>query len=232
MGIRGPTRRYIARQVTYEIVFSNPGTAPATNVDLISFLPKGLEFVSADNKGSYDPQQHAVRWSLAELPAQQGGAVALTALPIETGEQQLRVEARGNLDLFSQFDHLTVVEALTELEFVVQDVQDPIEVGSETTYEIRISNRGSKVATNVQLAAVLPAQLVPIAADGATGLSVQGQQVIAEPIAQLAPQAEAIYRIKVQGQQPGDHLIAVQLVSDEVPTPVTKQESTKVYADQ
>merc|ERR1711964_688128 len=102
-----------------------------------------------------------------------------------------------------QFDHTTIVEALTELEFTVQDDQDPIEVGSETTYEIRILNRGSKAATNVQLSALLPPQITPLAADGHTRVAIQGQQVAAEAIDQLAPQAEAIYRIKVQGRQPG-----------------------------
>jgi hypothetical protein len=61
---------------------------------------------------------------------------------------------------------------------------------------------------------------------------VQGQQVVMEPLARLAPQADAVYRIKVKGQQPGDHLVDVQLTSDDVRTPVIKQESTKVYADQ
>ena len=42
----------------------------------------------------------------------------------------------------------------------------------------------------------------------------------------------ATYRIVVQGRSAGDHVIAVQLASDEVPKPVVKQESTKVYADE
>jgi uncharacterized repeat protein (TIGR01451 family) len=232
VAVRGPTRRYLERQVTYEVLMANEGTASATNVDVITYLPKGLEFVSADNKGKYDDQSHAVFWSLEELPADEMGTVHLTAMPIETGDQMLRVEGRADLSLTHQFDHTTIVEALTELEFTVQDDQDPIEVGSETTYEIRILNRGSKAATNVQLSALLPPQITPLAADGHTRVAIQGQQVAAEAIDQLAPQAEAIYRIKVQGRQPGDHLINVQLVSADVPTPVTKQESTKVYSDQ
>ncbi|HRX81149.1 MAG TPA: hypothetical protein P5307_18900, partial [Pirellulaceae bacterium] len=230
--ISGPRTRYLERQVTYEVAVGNPGTATAYDIQLVTFLPKGLKYVSADNKGSYDPQRHAVYWSLAELPAQESGSVKLTALPIETGEQKLRVEGTANLNLATKFEHTTNVESLTELVFTVQDVHDPIEVGSETMYEIRVSNNGNKVASNIQIAAAMPDQLTPLKGEGPTKVVIEGQQVFMEPLARIAPREEVVYRISAKGVGAGDHVIAVQLVSDELPTPVTKQEGTKVYADQ
>jgi len=231
VAIRGPTVRYLEREVTYKVEFYNPGTAPATNVDLVTYLPKGLEFVSADKKGKYDAQSHAVFWSLEQLPSDEMGVVQLTALPLETGEQILRAEAKADLNLSHQYDHTTYVESITELEFTVTDTQDPIEVGSVTTYEIRVVNQGSQKATNIRLSAQLPVELLAFAADGHTGIALQGQQLLMETISELPPRGEAIYRINVRGLQAGDHLIDVRLSSDQVPTPVTKQESTKVYAD-
>ncbi|MDA1054157.1 MAG: hypothetical protein O3C40_27225 [Planctomycetota bacterium] len=232
VAISGPRTRYLERQVTYEVAVANPGTSTAYDIQLVTFLPKGLKYVSADNKGSYDAGRHAVYWSLAELAAEESGGVQLTALPIETGEQKLRVEGTANLDLSAKFEHTTNVQALTELAFTVQDVHDPIEVGSETMYEIRIVNNGNTVATNVQIAAALPEQLTPIKGEGPTKVIVEGQQVFMEPLARIAPRDEVVYRIAAKGVGAGDHVIAVQLASDESPTPVTKQESTKVYADQ
>lgn len=232
VAIGGPRTRYLERQATYEVAVQNPGTSTAYDIQLVTFLPKGLKYVSADNKGAYDSQRHAVYWSLAELPAQESGSVKLTALPIEAGEQKLRVEGTANLNLAAKFEHTTNVEALTELAFSVQDVHDPIEVGSETVYEIRIANNGNKVATNVQIAALLPDQLTPIKGEGPTKAIVEGQQVFMEPLARIAPRDEAVYRITARGISPGDHVIAVQLTSDEVPTPVRKEEGTKVYSDQ
>lgn len=231
VAISGAKTRYLERQVTYEIEVNNPGTSTAYDVELVTFLPKGLKYVSADNKGSYDPQRHAVFWSLAELPAQENGSVKLTALPIETGEQKLRVEGTGNLDLEASYEHTTNVQGLTELAFSVQDVHDPIEVGSETTYEIRVVNEGNKVATNIQIAAQLSDQLTPISGEGPSKVIVEGQQVFMDVIERLAPRDEAVFRITARGTGAGDHVIAVQLQSDEVPTAVVKQESTKVYAD-
>ena len=48
----------------------------------------------------------------------------------------------------------------------------------------------------------------------------------------LAPKADALYRIRVQGLVKGNQQIRVQLSSDEIPAGVTKEESTRVYADE
>ena len=229
--VQGPRQRYIERPVTYDVHFDNPGTAPAKNVDLVLHLPKGLEFVSADNKGQYDSQNHAVMWSLVELPPAGSGTVHLTALPLEVGDQVLRLEGAADLNLSTETDFATQVNALTELEFSVADAQDPIEVGSETTYEIRVVNNGSRPARDIRLAAQLPGELEPLAADGATEVQICGPDVVMAPIEELPPRGEVTYRIRVRGRAHGDHVIAVVLQSAEVARPVMKQESTKVYDD-
>lgn len=231
VNIDGPKQRYVEREVTYEISFFNSGTAAAKNVDLIAYLPKGLEFLETENKGRYDAEKHAVLWSLVELPSQGQGAVRLRAVPLETGAQVLRVEANADLGLSSQLDFTTNVDSLTELEFSIADTHDPIEENSETTYEVRVVNNGAKVARNVQLAATVPAELQITAADGSSETQIQGQVVRMDAIAELAPRAEASYRIKVVGLREGDHVIEVRMLSDEVQAEVIKQESTKVYRD-
>ena len=58
-----------------------------------------------------------------------------------------------------------------------------------------------------------------------------GQQVIFAPLDRLAPEAEVVYRVQVRGIQAGDHVIRVQIVSDDTRVAVSKEESTRVYAD-
>jgi hypothetical protein len=47
----------------------------------------------------------------------------------------------------------------------------------------------------------------------------------------LAPKADTTYRVRVQGLRSGDLRLRVQLLTDEMSTPVTKEESTRVYSD-
>ncbi|MGE3777782.1 MAG: hypothetical protein AB7F89_11395 [Pirellulaceae bacterium] len=232
VAVSGPARRYLNRQATYQITVANPGTAPAQNIDLVAYLPQGLKFISTEKKGRYDEQKHAVLWNLEELPAGEPGSVMVSVVPIDTGEQKLHVEARAALNLAAHIDHTTIVDALTELVFTVADENDPIEVGAETTYEIRVTNHGAKDATNVRLAVELPPGLQAIRADGPTKARVEGTLIVMEPHAQLRAADELVYRLTVQGRQAGDHVLRVQVASDEFSTPVTKEESTKVYADE
>jgi uncharacterized repeat protein (TIGR01451 family) len=232
LALTGPSKRYLERQATYNVRIANPGTAAAKNIELVTYLPKGLKFVSTDNQGQYDAQNHAVYWSLEELPPRMTGDVTVTAMPIETGQQKLRVEGRGDLGLTAAFDQEVLVEGLAELFFQVVDSADPIEVDSETEYEIRVVNQGSKTDTNVRVIVQMPIDLEPIGGDGPTRVRVDGQNVIFEPLARLAPKGSAVYKVRVRGAGAGDHRVRVQVVSDEVRTPVSKEESTRVYADQ
>lgn len=229
--VDGPKRRFLERQATYTLSVANPGTASAHDVELAAFLPRGMKFVDSDSQGQYDPAQHAVFWSLEELPPSKAGAVKLTAMPIEPGEQRLRIEGRAGLGLAAEGEQVIQVEQSAELVHSVNDVEEVIEVGSETTYEVHVKNTGTKAATNVKIAALLPAEMQALGGEGPTRAAGDAQKVIFEPLARLNPQEEVVFKIQVQGLKPGDHLIRVQLSSDEWPTPVTREESTRVYED-
>jgi uncharacterized repeat protein (TIGR01451 family) len=231
VAVNGPKKRYLERQATYTLSIENPGTASARSVQLVAYLPKGMKFQSTDAEGQYDPTQHAVFWSLEELPANKSGSVKLVAVPIETGEQRLRVEGKADLGLAAANEQIVQVEAKSELVFDIVDVNDPIEVGTETVYEIRVSNNGTRPATGVELVAGFPqgGELRPVSADGHARGEVRGQQVSFEPVGRINPGEEVVFRIHAQGAVKGDHVIAVQIRSAEFPLPVTREESTRVY---
>lgn len=231
VGVDGPKRRMLERQATYTLQIANPGTAAARDVELAAFLPRGMKFVATDAQGQYDAARHAVFWSLEELPPAKAGAVKLTTLPVEPGEQRLRIEGRASLGLTAASEQVVQVEQSSEVLLSVKETDEVIEVGSETTYEIRVTNSGTKAATNVRIAAILPAGMAALNGEGPTRAAGDASQINFEPLARLNPREEVIYKVQVQGKQPGDHIIRVQLASDEWPTPVTREESTRVYLD-
>lgn len=231
VGVNGPKKRFLDRQATYSVTVANPGTAAARDVQLIAYLPKGMTYVSSDSEGQYDAGQHAVLWGLEELPAGKSGVVKLIATPVETGEQKIRVEGKADLGLSVASEQSVQVDAASELVFSISDLNDPIEVGTDTTYEIRVSNRGSRPATNVRLAAALPNEIKLVSGDGPSRAAAKGQQIVFEPIGRINSGEEVTFKIHAQGIRAGDHLIRVQISSDEFPNPVTKEESTQVYVD-
>ncbi|NOZ38915.1 MAG: DUF11 domain-containing protein [Planctomycetes bacterium] len=232
LSIEGPQRRFLERPATYRVSVDNPGTAAAKDVQLVTHLPRGMQFVSANNMGEYDSATHSVHWSLAELPASERGTVELVALPIESGTQTLQIATKARQGLEDRTDKQVLVEGLSALMFEVIDLEGLIEIGGETTYEIRVQNQGSKAATNVQIVAIMPAGIRATGGQGETRHVVQGERVVFAPLPQLAPKAETTFRIQAQGVRPGDQRVRVQLTADDLQQPITKEVSTRVYADE
>jgi uncharacterized repeat protein (TIGR01451 family) len=229
--VSGPKKRFLERQATYTVSLANPGTAAARNVDLAAYLPRGMKFVEAESQGQYDPAQHAVFWSLEELPPSKAGSVKLTTLPVEPGEQRLRIEGKADLGLTVSGEQVVEVLQSAELLHTVKDADEVIEIGSETTYLIKVSNEGTKAATNVRVVALLPPEIKGTAGEGPTRATGDATRILFEPLARLNPQEEVTFKVQAQGVAAGDHIVRVQLSSDEWPTPVTREESTRVYED-
>jgi uncharacterized repeat protein (TIGR01451 family) len=232
VAVQGPERRYLERPATYEVSVQNPGTAAAHDVQIVTKLPKGMRFVKANNMGEYDASTHAVYWSLAELPKGERGTVELVAMPIETGTQTLQVESRAQQGLTDKTQRDVLVEGLAAIKFEVRALEDPIEVGRETGYEIRVINQGTKAATNVQITATLPAGLKLVSAEGETQHRIDQGRLVFEPLQQLAPKADTVYHVRAQGIQAGDQRIVVEVKTDDMEHPIRREESTRVFGDQ
>jgi uncharacterized repeat protein (TIGR01451 family) len=113
------------------------------------------------------------------------------------------------------------------------DTDDPVEVGAETAYEIRVTNTGSKTESNLQLICTIPDKMEFRSATGAGGARshLEGRELTFEPIPKLAPRADAIFRVHVRGTAPGDLRFRARITAEGLTEPVLKEESTKVYGD-
>jgi uncharacterized repeat protein (TIGR01451 family) len=233
IAMNGPNARYLNRKASYEVSVSNPGSAAARDVRLVATLPRGLKFVEANNNGHYDPNTRTVRWALAELPVNETGTVRLTALPVEMGDHAVKIQGTADRAVLVKEEQKIKVDGIAALRFEVVDVNDPIEVGSETAYEIRVLNQGTKDASNVSVQVTLPQGFELIAAEGPGSLrsTQQNGRVIFEPIQRLAPKVDTTYRVRVRGRQAGDYRLRVELNSDDLRAPVVKEESTRVFGD-
>ncbi len=232
VALAGPKRRYLEREATYQLSVSNPGTAPAQQVELVAYLPPGLKFVNANNSGRYDEPTRAVYWKLQELPVNQRGTVELVTMPIAPGQFSIKVRGAAQRGLVTEKEQPVTVEGLAAVLFQLSHTKDPLEVGGETTYEITVVNQGSKASSNLQMSIFLPDELKPLAAEGPTRYTIESNKVVFESIPQLAPKSVAAFRVRARGIRAGDLRVRCQLMTDEMQRPVVKEESTRVYADE
>lgn len=232
LALDGPKRRYLERPASYTVNIDNPGSAPAKDVRIVTQLPSGMKFVSANNLGEYDAETHSVYWSLAELPEGERGAVKLTALPVTAGEHTLRVQGEADNGLKTSESQNIVVEGVVSLAFDVRDRQDPIEIGSDAVYDVIVTNEGTKPATAVRVTVDAPAGMEVVDAQGKVEHRVAEGRVVFAPIPTLKPGEKFPYRIRLRGIQPGDQRVSVAVESDDLQQPIRREESTRVFGDE
>jgi uncharacterized repeat protein (TIGR01451 family) len=112
------------------------------------------------------------------------------------------------------------------------DAEPALEVGRETTYEIRVRNQGASPTRDVLVQAVLPEEMSLVGADGPAGPpQVRGRQLAFAPLASLEGQGQALYRIRVKALKPGDGRFTARLQCESLTRPLLSEVSTRVYGE-
>jgi uncharacterized repeat protein (TIGR01451 family) len=229
--VAGPKMRYLGRKAVYTITLSNPGDASATQVNVSHAVPAGFKFVSADAGGRFDLAGRTVRWAVGELPAGETKELKCELMATATGEFTHSVVGTGARGVRAEASTATCVEGLSALSMVVIDSDDPVEVGTETTYEVRVTNTGSKDETDVKVVCTIPPQFEFKAATGPGRFEVAGGEVVFDAVKTLKARADATYKVTLTAKEKGDARFKATLTAGGLSEPVMKQESTRVYAD-
>jgi uncharacterized repeat protein (TIGR01451 family) len=248
----GPAKCLVrGAEPVYEITLSNPGTAATDPISLYAVLPEGFEYVQASDNAAFSTANRAVVWKMTGLAPGGTKVFTLKLKATVAGDGVLRTIAQAQADQPAQDNvgaggltirtQARILEAKSELaikaegvaavRFEVTDLDDPVEVGKEAIYEIRVVNQGTGPCTNLQLVANLAEGTAYTGSSGPTQVKAHGQQLVFDPISTLGVKGEAIYRVKVRGSVAGDLRFRVGLTCDQVRTPVVKEESTRFYKE-
>jgi uncharacterized repeat protein (TIGR01451 family) len=148
-----------------------------------------------------------------------------------TGDFTHTVAATGARGVRAEKSVSTKVEGLSALGMEVADSDDPVEVGADTTYEVRVTNTGSKDETDVKVVCTIPSQMVFKAADGPGRFEVKGAEVVFDPVKRLPAHGDVIYKVTVTAKTKGDARFKATLTAGDLTEPVIRQESTRVYSE-
>ncbi|MCH7990158.1 MAG: DUF11 domain-containing protein, partial [Planctomycetes bacterium] len=229
--IDGPTLRYLGRKAAYILDVSNDGSAPSNNVRVTHYVPEGFDYVDSDHGGKYDKTKRSVSWFVGRLEPDQNVQLKCVLKPNKLGRFEQHVVAISEQGIKSEATYTTDVDGTSSLVLEIVDLDDPVEVGTETAYEIRVRNEGTKAGKNIEITCDLPAGVELIAAKGPTGALVRNGQVVFKSLPRLDPNKTAIYRIHVIGKVEGNHRFRAQMASDSIQKPLIFEELTKFYAD-
>jgi uncharacterized repeat protein (TIGR01451 family) len=228
LSMTGPERRYLNTPAAYQVTVSNPGTVPLTNLVINDPVPVQTAFVDASDGGKLIGSQ--VQWIIGTLPPAESRTVEvrLRALtPNRICNQAIATAERG---LMKQAEFCTEFTGASALALEVEDTEDPVEVGGETSYNVTVRNPGTKPVTRVQIIATVPEQMTVTRAAGASDNRKEGQKIIYEPLT-LQAGGEVRFRIDVKALRAGDARFKVELTADQLTAgPVLQEESTTILA--
>jgi uncharacterized repeat protein (TIGR01451 family) len=227
----GPGLRYLDRKALYTLRVMNQGDAIATNVTVADVVPAGFKVLAATDGGRHDSNTRTVSWFLGEIGPGQAREVKFEAQAIDIGEQKHLVSAVGARGLRTESEMVTRVEGVSAMALDLTNAEDLIEVGAETTYEVRVANTGSKTETDIKLVAVMPDKMEFKNVVSPVPHHLEGKSIIFDPIEKLAPRAEATVKITVKALEAGSVRFKAQVSSANLVEPVLKMEPTRIYSD-
>jgi len=229
--VQGPSLRYVGRQGVYTLTVTNDGAAATDNVQVRYKIPDGFEFVSSDRGAQFDAGTGLLTWFVGRLERGQKSEIRTTLMARQLGEFKHLVRATSEHGTFSDAECVTSVEGTSSLSIAVKDTEDPVEVGSQTTYEIRVKNEGSASARKVGLSCELPAGMSFITAEGPSEFTTEGATVLFRTLPEVAAGQTMTFKVKVAAGSPGSLRFRALLSSESVEEPIAVEELTKFYGE-
>ncbi|HMP82581.1 MAG TPA: hypothetical protein PKA41_07725 [Verrucomicrobiota bacterium] len=218
----GTKEQILGRNADYQIVVSNTGDTALTDVRVTDTAPAATSIVAAPDA---QVSGNTATWAIAEIkPGEKKSlAVKLTSKTEGTHCNKVSVAAGA---LSDSAEACTVWKGIGAVLLEVVDDPDPIQVGENTTYTIRITNQGFADLTNIKVAFAGDDETSPVSSPQGT---VSGKRVSFPTVSSLGPKQVVTYTIIVRGEKAGDAINKVTLTCDQVKSEIEETESTTVY---
>jgi uncharacterized repeat protein (TIGR01451 family) len=246
---KGTRRLFPGKTGHYTNTVTNPGGAALTGVRIVENVPPGMEFVSATDGGQFDTTRRTVTWTIERLEPRESRSVQVTLKSNARGSQISVVRADDASGGSGETVGTTNVAGVPALSIELGELPALVGVGEQIKVPVRILNRGSDLATNVEARVILPEGLELVTAKAAVEYKVApagaaneaagetagtgkgasfGQEVRFSPVARLDSRGDTTIELTVKALRPGSARIQVQAQCDQVTEPVRREEVTTV----
>jgi uncharacterized repeat protein (TIGR01451 family) len=227
--VEAPKIVYSGNAVTYRIRVKNQGNAPADNVKVQAAIPHGAKYVSSPQNGRLSPDQGKVVWVLDRMDPAAEAILSLCCEVSAGGPSQLDVQCVADGDLAVTASAVTQVETTANLVLSVDDPAGPVGLDGAATYQLRVQNRGTASAQDVEVVVYFANHVEPISADGGRHRLNSGQ-VVFESLPSLAPGQTASFQVKVKADAAGNHIYRVEVSAKSTGDRLVREGTTRFYA--
>ena len=227
----GPSGVFTGFTRSYSLAVTNTGAVTLTDVTVTDYLPELLSYKSAIPDGSVTGNQ--ISWNLGALNIGEtkeiivilggvkSGTVVNTAT-VTTREGATSTDSLNITILGAPGAHMSLI-----------DSSDPVAVGDQYTYTIRVLNQSTaNDIHNLTIVGLAPEETVYVSADGATSFTVSGREVRYGPVATLRPGETVEFHVTVKATAGGPAVFNATMRWDEFGEPIVDQEGTTIFRTQ
>ena len=218
---------YVGRDVAFNVMVKNASAVESTNTMVAASVPSIARVKSASDNGS--TSGHQVRWDIGTLAAGDSKELQVVLTGEDAGKVGTEVSASGSCADTTTDSASSNFIGISALLLEVVDENDPLEVGGEENYEIKVTNQGSAQDSNIRIVAELETGMSFVSADGPTQANASGNKVVFDSLQKLDAKMLATWHLKIKFRKAGDLRFKATMTSDQLDRPVEETEATRAY---
>ncbi len=222
-----PTSAYVGAEVQGQLLVANQGDAPAEETVVKIHWPEGAEWVQSPPELERLSSSADFSWKVGRILPGEEKVLTFRVRARELGTMIWSAEvASGPWNAVASTS--VQVQGFASLRLSLVDPPQPVPVGTEVPYEVRIENRGTKAVENFEVVVFFSWGIEPVAAEGAPAILAPGQAVFSR-VGPLGPGQEKRLRVIAIAESPGDHACRAELGVADWPTKLVAQQVTPYY---
>jgi len=228
LSCEAPTESPSHKSITVCNTLANQGELSDSMVRLLMSIPAGASLESVSPAASTRDSE-AVAWTFEKLAAGEKQSVCATFTPSHLGQAVFNSTAAGKRASSVGSQCETRVFGIPAVLLEVIDLADPILVGKDVVYVIRVLNQGTLPLTNVKVIASMESGQRFLSGTGASEVSQLDNLITPAPILLLNPQETVEWQIVVKAEAAGDVRLNVGLLADQFSRAIMETEATFQY---
>jgi uncharacterized repeat protein (TIGR01451 family) len=233
--VTGPQLAYLNQEFAWAVSVGNAGDVGVSNVVVRATLPPE---VRVKDPGDARVVAGSAEWAVGTLRPGEQRTFKLTFDAVKlTDRAGIMVVAQGDPGGGGGDPVQARAEAAVAVigtAAVVLELATPpglVEVGKRVLFQVRVRNRGTVSARNVEVVAVAPAELRVVRGFGkADGRLEPDGKVVFPTLEELRPGESVTYTVEVDATQPGDARFRAEVKAAHLKNPLREEQATRVVS--
>jgi uncharacterized repeat protein (TIGR01451 family) len=212
---------FVNQPAAYNLLVRNAGTATLNNVRVSCTFPSDVRLARASSNAQFF--RDAVQWILPKLGPSESRTLTFHLIAASGGSRNVKASVRADRGVEQTAETATDFQGITALHWDTEGTA-VASVGQDIKYTITVRNTGSAEATNVQVRAMLPAQ-VSFGDRANPPFRFREGVVVFDPI-RIPARRSATYTVTVAAKQKGEALFRFELMADQMRSGTAAHEKT------